>query len=139
MPLIFIFLTSLSKLLTLLISLASSKILGFIVKSPSTSDNSISVSALVICATREPHCLGELLLLDAVGELPGKIAAVISNHDTLRQLVDRFEVPFHFLPHQEQSREAHEHQLAKLIDIYAPEAIVLARYMRVLSDRFVDR
>ena len=94
---------------------------------------------IVICATREPHCLGELLLLHAVGELPGKIAAVISNHDTLRQLVERFEVPFHFLPHQEQSREAHEHQLAELIDIYVPEAIVLARYMRVLSDRFVDR
>ena len=94
---------------------------------------------IVICATREPHCLGELLLLDAVGELPGKIAAVISNHDTLRQLVERFEVPFHFLPHQQQSREDHEHQLAELIDIYTPEAIVLARYMRVLSDRFVDR
>ena len=94
---------------------------------------------IVICATREPHCLGELLLLDAVGELPGKIIAVISNHDTLRQLVERFEVPFHFLPHHEQSREAHEQQLAELIDIYAPEAIVLARYMRVLSERFVDR
>ena len=47
---------------------------------------------IVICATREPHCLGELLLLDAVGELPGKISAVISNHDTLRQLVERFDL-----------------------------------------------
>jgi formyltetrahydrofolate deformylase len=78
-------------------------------------------------------------LLDAVGELPGKIVAIISNHDTLRQLVERFEVPFHFLPHHEKSREAHEQQLVELIDTYAPEAIVLARYMRVLSDRFVDR
>ncbi len=94
---------------------------------------------IIICATREPHCLGELLLLDAVGELPGKIVAVISNHNTLCQLVEKFEVPFHFLPHKEKTREAHEQQLAELIDTYAPEAIVLARYMRVLSDRFVDR
>ena len=32
---------------------------------------------IVVCATREPHCLGELLLLDAVGDLPGRIVAVM--------------------------------------------------------------
>ena len=65
---------------------------------------------IVICATREPHCLGELLLLDAVGELPGKIVAVISNHDTLRQLVERFEVPFHFLRHTKKIRKPPDRQ-----------------------------
>jgi len=45
---------------------------------------------IVVCATREPHCLGELLLLDACGELPGRIQAVVSNHDDLRGLVERF-------------------------------------------------
>ena len=94
---------------------------------------------IVICATREPHCLGELLLLDTVGELPGKVVAVISNHNTLRELVEKFEVPFHFLPHGKQSRETHEQHLAQLIDSYAPEVIVLARYMRVLSNHFVDK
>jgi len=94
---------------------------------------------IVICATREPHCLGELLLLDTVGELPGKIVAVISNHNTLRELVEKFEVPFHFLPHRKQSRETHEQHLAQLIDSYTPEVIVLARYMRVLSNHFVDQ
>jgi formyltetrahydrofolate deformylase len=94
---------------------------------------------IVICATREPHCLGELLLLDAVGDLPGRIVAVIANHDTLRSLVERFGVPFHHVSHEGVSREAHEAALAAAIDGYAPEVIVLARYMRVLSERFVDR
>lgn len=94
---------------------------------------------IVVCATREPHCLGELLLLDAVGDLPGKIVAVIANHDTLRSLVERFGVPFHHVSHEGVSREAHEAAFAAAIDGYMPEVIVLARYMRVLSERFVDR
>ena len=94
---------------------------------------------VVICATQEPHCLGELLLLDAVGELPGRIVAVISNHNTLRKLVERFDVPFHFVPHDKLSREQHEQHVAQLIDAYMPDTIVLARYMRVLTNDFVDR
>jgi formyltetrahydrofolate deformylase len=94
---------------------------------------------IVVCATREPHCLGELLLLDAVGELPGRIAAVVSNHDQLRSLVERFGVPFHHVPHDGVSRDMHEAALGRAIDAYTPEYVVLARYMRVLSAGFVDR
>jgi formyltetrahydrofolate deformylase len=70
--------------------------------------------------------------------------AVISNHDTLRGLVERFGLPFHHLPHHDAAgrdlpRETHEMELARVIDGYAPEYVVLARYMRVLSEGFVAR
>ena len=94
---------------------------------------------IVVCATREPHCLGELLLLDAVGELPGRIVAVVSNHDLLRGLVERFDVPFHHVPHDGVSRAAHEESLGRAIDAHGPAYVVLARYMRVLSEAFVAR
>jgi len=95
---------------------------------------------LVVLASREPHCLGELLLLDAVGELPGRIVAVVSNHDALGELVARFSVPFHHLPVRDDApREAHEAALEAVIDPYAPAYLVLARYMRVLSPAFVGR
>ena len=94
---------------------------------------------IVVCATREPHCLGELLLLDAVGELPGRIVAVVANHDDLRGLVERFGVPFHHVPHEGLSREAHEAALLAAIDGYAPEYVVLARYRRVLSAAAIAR
>jgi formyltetrahydrofolate deformylase len=94
---------------------------------------------IVVCATREPHCLGELLLLDAVGELPGRIVAVVANHDDLRGLVERFGVPFHHVPHEGLSREAHEAALLAAIDGHAPEYVVLARYMRVLSAAAIAR
>jgi len=94
---------------------------------------------IVVCATREPHCLGELLLLDAVGELPGRIVAVAANHDDLRGLVARFGVPFHHVPHEGVSRAAHEAALGQVIDAHAPAYVVLARYMRILSEAFVAR
>jgi formyltetrahydrofolate deformylase len=94
---------------------------------------------IVVCATREPHCLGELLLLDAVGDLPGRIVGVVSNHDVLRPLVERFGVPFAHVPHDGVSREAHESAVAAAIDAHSPEYVVLARYMRVLSEPFVAR
>ncbi|MFM1997194.1 MAG: hypothetical protein RLZZ111_1581 [Planctomycetota bacterium] len=99
---------------------------------------------IVVCVGREPHCLGELLLLDAVGDLPGRIVAVVSNHDTLRGLVERFGLPFQHVPvpeadGRERAREEHEAALAAAIDAHAPAYVVLARYMRVLSEAFVGR
>jgi formyltetrahydrofolate deformylase len=94
---------------------------------------------IVICATSEPHCLGELLLRDACGDLPGQIKAVVSNHNVLRELVERFDVPFHHLPHAGVSRESHEEQLLHVIDGYSPAYVVLARYMRVLSEQAIRR
>ena len=99
---------------------------------------------IVVCATREPHCLGELLLRDSVGDLPGRIVAVAANHDSLAGLVGRFGIPFHHVPHadaagRDLAREEHEARLAATIDAHAPDYIVLARYMRVLSEPFVAR
>ncbi len=100
---------------------------------------SCELRPVVVCASQEPHCLGELLLLNDAGELPGRIVAVISNHNSLRELVERFNVPFHLVSHEEITREEHEQRVAGLIDTYMPETIVLARYMRVLTNNFVDR
>lgn len=98
---------------------------------------------IVVCATREPHCLGELLLASSCGDLPVEIAAVVANHDLLRPLVERFDVPFHHVPHDGVSREAHEESLLEAVSRHDPEYVVLARYMRVLSEgaiaRFPDR
>jgi formyltetrahydrofolate deformylase len=92
-----------------------------------------AVRRIVVCATREPHCLGELLLLASCGDLPVQIEAVVANHDCLRGLVERFDVPFHHVPHEGISREDHETALFGEIQKYSPEYVVLARYMRVLS------
>lgn len=94
---------------------------------------------IVVLATLEHHCLGELLLRHAHGELGAAIQAVISNHDVLRPLVERFGIPFHLVSHEGLSRVGHESAVTALIDDYAPDYLVLAKYMRVLSPAFVAR
>ncbi len=94
---------------------------------------------IVVLVTREHHCLGELLLRHAYDELGATIQAVIGNHTTLAPLAARFGVPFHHVGHEGVTRDEHEALLARQIEQYGPEYIVLAKYMRVLSPEFVAR
>lgn len=73
------------------------------------------------------------------GGLNVEIAAVIGNHDTLQTLVERFDIPFHYISHQNLTRIEHDKLLADKIDEYHPDYIVLAKYMRVLNPEFVAR
>lgn len=94
---------------------------------------------IVILVTKEAHCLGDLLMKNYYGGLDVEIAAVIGNHDTLRELVERFDVPFHLVSHENLTRVEHDKLLADKIDEYSPDYIVLAKYMRVLNPEFVAR
>lgn len=94
---------------------------------------------IVIMVTREAHCLGDLLMKSAFGGLDVEIAAVIGNHDTLKSLVERFDIPFIHISHDDLTRVAHDTQMADCIDQYQPDYVVLAKYMRVLTPEFVKR
>lgn len=94
---------------------------------------------IVILATTEAHCLGDLLIRHYSGELPGEIKAVIANHETLGSLVRQFGLPFHCVSHKDLERVEHESRVIEVIDSYKPEYIVLAKYMRILTPTFVAR
>ncbi|MGB5866576.1 MAG: formyltetrahydrofolate deformylase [Arcobacteraceae bacterium] len=92
---------------------------------------------IVILATKEMHCLGDLLIKHEAGELDANITAVISNRDSLRKLVEKFEIPFEFVSHEDLTREDHESLMIDAIKKYDYELIVLAKYMRILTPVFV--
>ena len=94
---------------------------------------------IVILVTKEAHCLGDILMKNYYGGLDVEIAAVIGNHDSLRTLAERFDVPFFCISHQDLTREEHDELLAEKIDEFTPDYIVLAKYMRVLNPKFVAR
>ncbi len=94
---------------------------------------------LVLMVTREPHCLGDILMKCYAGELDVEIAAVIGNHPDLGALVEKFDIPFHHLPADGLERARHEEQVVALVDGYQPDYLVLAKYMRVLTPEFVAR
>ncbi|RKR02389.1 phosphoribosylglycinamide formyltransferase-1 [Kushneria sinocarnis] len=83
-------------------------------------------------------------LIDAqqTEELGGEIAAVISNRGDAYGLVRarEAEIPAVVLPHHEyDSRERYDGALIKVIDRHAPDLIVLAGFMRILTPALVQR
>lgn len=94
---------------------------------------------IVILATKEPHCLGEILLKNRYDELQSDVKAVVSNHDSLRSLAESFDIPFHHVPVGELSREKHEEKVIEKIKPYAPDYLVLAKYMRIFTPDFVKQ
>ncbi len=98
----------------------------------------VSKKNIVILATKETHCLGDLLIKHYSNELNANILAVIANHDDLRNLVEKFEIPFFCVKSENLSREEHEKELIKLLKNYEFDYIILAKYMRILSDDFVS-
>lgn len=93
---------------------------------------------IVLLATKESHVLGDLLIRYIDGELNANIKAVIANHDYLKDLVEKFDIPFHCISAEDMSREAHEELVINKINEYSPELIVLAKYMRILTPKFVQ-
>lgn len=93
---------------------------------------------LVILATKENHCLGDLLMRNHFKEWNAEISAVLSNYDLLRDFTERFGISYHHVSANQLSREDHEQQLIEVIDGYSPNFIVLARYMRILTPGFVQ-
>ena len=94
---------------------------------------------IVILATKESHALGDILIRHADGELEADIEAVIANRDVLRDLVERFDIPFIYIPADGLSREEHEAKVLAELERFDFDYMVLAKYMRILTPAFVER
>lgn len=87
----------------------------------------------IIMVSKFDHCLVDLLYRCRIGTLNMDIAAVISNHDTARELVDREGIPFHHIPVTADTKQDAETQIRKIISETSAELVILARYMQILS------
>jgi len=92
---------------------------------------------VAIFVSKFDHCLVDLLYRYRVGELNGEIVAVISNHPDLEPQVKPFGIPYHLFPISIDNKAAQEEKELSLLQSLGVELIVLARYMQVLSTRFV--
>lgn len=97
------------------------------------------VRRIAILASRQVHCLYDLLSRSATGDLPGQIAFVASNHLDGAEPAARFGVAFHHLPVSKDSHAEQEEVLAHLLEGAGVELVVLARYMQILSPAFIRR
>ncbi|MCC3762194.1 formyltetrahydrofolate deformylase [Glycomyces sp. TRM65418] len=91
---------------------------------------------VLIMASKQGHCLNDLLYRFRIGALHGEAAAVVSNHPDWADLAASSGVPFHYLPVGPDGKAAQEQRILDLIESEHIDTVVLARYMQILSSDF---
>ncbi|HMJ34879.1 MAG TPA: formyltetrahydrofolate deformylase [Baekduia sp.] len=94
---------------------------------------------IALLASREEHCLLDLLWRRRRGELRAEIAMVIANHPDHRADVEAFGVPYEHVPVARGGKPAAEERMLELLAAARVDLVVLARYMQVLSAGFLER
>jgi formyltetrahydrofolate deformylase len=93
---------------------------------------------VAIFVSKYDHCLADLLYRWSCGELRGQLAMVVGNHREGEKLARFHDVPFHYIPVESARKEAAEASQLALLTQEKIDLVVLARYMQILSPRFVD-
>jgi formyltetrahydrofolate deformylase len=94
---------------------------------------------IAIFVSRYDHCLQEILWRHNIGEFAVDIPLIISNHPDLAPLAKHHGIPFHVFPVNSSNKSELEPQEIELLEQNSIDTILLARYMQVLSRRFVER
>ncbi len=94
---------------------------------------------IVVLATKEHHCLSELLSRNYFEEFNFEIIAVIANHENLEDFTNRFGVKFKYISHEGIKKQQQEAKILEILEQEEPDFIVLAKYMRILSPNFVSK
>jgi len=93
---------------------------------------------IIVLVTKEYHCLSDILIRNHFKTLGAQVQCVIGNHDTLADICKRFGVPFLCISHEDKTKETFESELLAAIKKYPNDYLVLAKFMRILSPRFVE-
>lgn len=94
---------------------------------------------VLIMASKQDHCLADLLYRWRTGELPMEVAAVVSNHPRdVYRAIHMEDVPFYHFPVEPGRKREQEKAVSHLIEELDIDFVVLARYMQILSDEFAE-
>jgi formyltetrahydrofolate deformylase len=92
---------------------------------------------MVILVSRYDHCLTDLLWRWDAGELDAAIPLVISNHPDLAARAGNYRIPFYHLPVTKETKAEQESRILDLLFECGVNLVVLARYMQILTPKFI--
>ncbi len=93
---------------------------------------------LVIMVSKQGHCLLDLLYRWRSGQLSVDIPAIISNHDDQRDIAGYYHIPYHHLPITKDTKSEQEDKILSILREEEADTVVLARYMQILTPKFVN-
>ncbi|KAI4724443.1 formyltetrahydrofolate deformylase-like protein [Aureobasidium sp. EXF-10728] len=88
---------------------------------------------VLIMVSKIGHCLNDLLFRQKNKQLQVEIPLIVSNHPDFEPLAKNYEIPFHHLPVNKDTKLQQEKQILDLVKENDIDLIVLARYMQVLT------
>jgi formyltetrahydrofolate deformylase len=94
---------------------------------------------IAVFVSKLPHCLYDLLARWRMGEFRAEVPLVVSNHDDLASIAGDFGVEFRSFEVNDATKATVEAEMLALLDEHNIDVVVLARYMQVLSAKFVER
>ena len=112
-------------------------LLAFLPRSAQVFCEEVRRKNIVVMATKENHCLGDILIRENSGDLNANVLAVVANHEDLREFASKFDVPFICVPSDGVGREEHEKMVLNELKKFNFDYLILAKYMRILSSDFV--
>ncbi|PDH28965.1 MAG: formyltetrahydrofolate deformylase [Puniceicoccaceae bacterium MED-G30] len=84
------------------------------------------------------HCFHDTILRFKSGEMFGQLACIISNHTDLQAASQSYGIPFYHVPVTAETKEEAENRQIEIVEQEDVKLIVMARYMQVLSERFLQ-
>ena len=112
-------------------------LLAFLPRSAQVFCEEVRRKNIVVMATKENHCLGDILIRENSGDLNANVLAVVANHEDLREFASKVDVPFICVPSDGVGREEHEKMVLNELKKFNFDYLILAKYMRILSSDFV--
>ena len=97
------------------------------------------IPRMAIFVSKMSHCLYDLLARYTAGEWQVELPLIVSNHPDLRSVAERFDIPFHHIPITKDNKAEQEQKTFKLLSENRIDFVVLARYMQILSEDFINR
>jgi formyltetrahydrofolate deformylase len=94
---------------------------------------------MIILVSKYDHCLVDLLYRHQSGELACDIPLIISNHPDNQRIADFYKIPYTVVSITKENKPQAEETIHALIETYKADFLVLARYMQILSNDFVNR
>jgi formyltetrahydrofolate deformylase len=93
---------------------------------------------MAILVSKYDHCLVDLLYRHKSGELICDIPLIISNHADNQSIAEFYRIPYVTIPVPKENKRPAEEKILSLLKQHNPDFIVLARYMQILSNDFVN-
>lgn len=96
------------------------------------------IPRMAVFVSKMSHCLFDILGRYTAGEWKVEIPLIISNHEDLRWVADRFGIEYHVLKINKDNKDKIESEQIALLNDKNIDFVVLARYMQILTDNFIE-